>query len=473
MVETEGPSYDYASPTLYLPWRHPGGDWVDANGVEQGVAPYATIQLREGTPGYVSADVTVLVKKLLSDNTGFLIGARRIKGSGPKFASQANPSKAPRLIVTTSKGVHEAPLLLDTWVSVTSNRSLAQEPIWSVGDPRDKHEYGNGMLRFDLSRVQGNVSSATLSIWLHSYYGEYDLPVYELAVPELLTSPAAQHPGRVEAGGGVPWDQMPARATIAQIQAWYDDGWVSSVSYPAVMVDWPEYGVKAIRARAGPLGATGINARKVFVKRAGPRKSYQVPTSYEAPTHLFTRYAIKVGETVKDCANLGQKTPGTTGTWQNVNSIGWPADELYDADLGWAFNLNHTLHSKANDAVGVLWYFYSFGGHRFSSPDRGDTIPFGVAYRPGQVYSVEYEIKLNTLDDQVARSDGVFRLWIDGVRVYENVAVKYRGHPAANIMAVVTQTLHGGNGVPGCEMWHEVAGLAFGDTYIGPLKRLR
>ena len=89
------------------PWKNPGGDWYDRNGVFQGNTPYATITISgEETPDnrYYELNVTELVQEYVSgkyENTGFLIKAREEDENHIAFYSSnwQNKDQRPKLTI--------------------------------------------------------------------------------------------------------------------------------------------------------------------------------------------------------------------------------------------------------------------------------------------------------------------------------------------------------------------------------------
>ena len=55
ITDAEGPTWDWASPMLLVPWRNKGGDWLDNDGV-----PYATGALTTIVP-WLEFEVAALV----------------------------------------------------------------------------------------------------------------------------------------------------------------------------------------------------------------------------------------------------------------------------------------------------------------------------------------------------------------------------------------------------------------------------
>ena len=67
----DGPTWLLASRPLQIAWREPGGDWIDANDAPNGPDAHATFRPASVDPPPI--DVTSIVRRLLVENTGFLV----------------------------------------------------------------------------------------------------------------------------------------------------------------------------------------------------------------------------------------------------------------------------------------------------------------------------------------------------------------------------------------------------------------
>jgi len=89
------------------PWKNPGGDWYDKNGVQQGNTPYATMVIKaDNLPDYryYELDVTGLVQEYIGEeyeNTGFFIKARSEENDYIAFYSSEwqNKNQRPELTI--------------------------------------------------------------------------------------------------------------------------------------------------------------------------------------------------------------------------------------------------------------------------------------------------------------------------------------------------------------------------------------
>lgn len=154
-----GANYKYWNRRLQIPWVHETtGDFLDANGVEQGDKPFSSLPL-PSVGEYNDGDVTALVAKAITSGTnrGMYL---RAKGASVRVAGRLG--MAPKLRVVTSAGT------FTPGVQFTANWFAAhrQKLPRNSTDHLDLSDTSFGVIRFDLSRVTGVVQSATISLYL-------------------------------------------------------------------------------------------------------------------------------------------------------------------------------------------------------------------------------------------------------------------------------------------------------------------
>jgi hypothetical protein len=472
---SDSATWEFANQRAYQPWQRGkvGGNWLDAGGVPEGSVPYASLPILTAPPqAWLGADVTALVRAARDAGTGIFVRSRQVAGYPPKFASRQHANgKAATLTVTTEAGVIEVPVSIDTWMTVTSNSSQAITDYWSP----------DGILVFDLSAVQGEILSARINLWPTGWYGTVTLDFYLFDPPELLTRPAEQHPELVTTGLSATMTDAQLKAdprvlafmdpvTLDDALAAFNSGWIESphkVQKPSI-VDWP--GRKALRVGNGPdpQGATAVNAVVQTIKN--PRATYNKPwmanSLPEAPEHLFVSYMIKVPTFTS--AIEGAKLPSLDGNLSMYSYQDWPPEHLWPNDWGWGTSIHHYLPSYTNDGVlGAGVYMYD-QDQQFSKPNRGAAWHTHAALIPGRIYHIEIEAKVNTCTaPNVFLRDGVWRVWLDGVLIYENLAWPARAHPNAKITATRMLIMHGGNNRPGEQQWYEISRFILSTERVG------
>jgi len=97
-----------------MPWKNPGGDWLDADGVGQGDRPFAEALLRTGQSGEISVDVTRLVVQ--GREPSLVLRALANSSMAPIFFFSSRESgQGPRLVVTYVDGATDSiPVMYDT-----------------------------------------------------------------------------------------------------------------------------------------------------------------------------------------------------------------------------------------------------------------------------------------------------------------------------------------------------------------------
>ena len=452
---TDGPTWQFASRSLQFPWRQPGGDWIDADGNQNGATPHALISVTGINPPPI--DVTTLVKRLQVDNCGILLHMPS-GGTPPAFMSRQS-AIPPRLSVTTDAGVFDCACVANCWIDATSNQTLSGE--MSAGGMLKP----SAMLKFDITGVKGMLQSGSLTLALSRWYGPTTVAVDYLDMPFLVTDPVRQIGGAL---GGL-------TATVAndrdlashQDILFYSEcssedvirsKWsFVSPNYPGgkvcinpQFVSWPEVGLTALRmeSQAPSNLISGDSGSSILTWR-------EYPANGKTYRELYTRYLLKIDPDVYVGMNeLGVKLPGFEGS-------------------GFSYRMEHGAQSAANPGVFRLVMYTYDATRSFDDPNRGSldrkTL---VCLKAAQLYSIEQHVKLNTLaPDGSANPDGIIEIFVDGVLVYAD----YKAQVSASANATITSMpfanfFHGGSTVPKAPIHYEFSGIATSQRYIGPVK---
>lgn len=472
LVETEeGPNWSLANLTLRIPWQTPGGDYSDANDIALGPTAFDTVKVSAYAVQSRSWNVTELVKRLMIENTGIYL--KKESGGGAHWASRENGTHpAPALHVITTAGAFDPPLIADTFISNSSFNSLG-------GLPRLQTPM---LLKFDLSGVTGEVKAAALKM---TTYDQQDIRsgvvigAYRLLLPNIITDPAMQL-GNVEPGiaATVARDADLAKhpsvytysemKSVAQVQAEFDGIYKmgSGIAHNPTFVHWDDIGVWAMRLKC-PAGVNGFfSAWKLVTPPNTPKpRSYQRPfgSGYE---EMYARYLLRIDPDVMVGATDGVKLPGMAGEYGrhifDQPSV-WPS--------AWDARMEHTKPSAAHPGVfRLLIYLYNVE----HPTGTGSGFPIymvpNVCLRVDKIYTIEQYIKLNTQSPSGTwNRDGIFRVWLDGVSVYENTAMHMRQNKNAQIQAIPRVNFyHGGRSTPIRDIHYEISGICASSQYIGP-----
>ena len=477
--DADGPTWEFANRSIFAWWVHPGGDWRDVTNTAQGNAAYATSP-SIGASGDVALSVTALVARLLTNNTGLYL---RSTSGLVKLAARSHPSlPGPRLRVVTTTGTFDPPCIVDTWLSPSSNQPLGGQETMEFP----------AILKFDLSGVTGTVTAATLTLAVSTTY----------VVPATLTANYLDSPPlNLTASGSVVGTRVDGiAATVARDNALashpsvllYDDlvskeyirsnfqgiAGESSVPAPpnlannAQIIAWPQYGLSAARVWSVTTNQRVISWNHWAEPKQNPPKSWQRDFG-NGYTHLFVRYLMEIGTDVKTgMTEQGMKLPGMTGTYDFSNSGAVTLPQPRD-DGTWEMRLWHTgVSPRAHpDVYRLSTYFYGVDHPLSQFSGQGENHFTSGLVKAGRVYSIEQEVKLNTLTNGMANADGVERVWVDGVLVYENTAIRIRGYDHVRIQSIpFVNIYHGGLGMPSAPFHYDIGGIVVATEYIGPPK---
>ncbi len=443
--DNDGPNWTYANIIALRPWVHPGGDWRDANDVAQGRNPCA-MSPPVSSLGDFSFDCTALVRRLVGDNTAIYL--HPFKG-GLRFGN-------PRLVVDGKS----MPVLVQCYLDRSAGVVPGSRPYGMLSP---------AIVKFDLPSVT-DVTSATLTLTALQVGAESVLAADYLDSPSFMP-----HGSRIE-GIAATVARDPELATHADVLL-YDN--FTSADYIArnyiggttphktEVVDWPQYGIKAMRVWATTQAQKLVGARRAAEPKTQVVNGVTVNPPYARDvgngyTHLFLRYLLEVGDDLPaGMTELGMKLPGFDGLYDlstsGANTGAQPPD-------GWNATFAHTKCSPSNPG------YYRLLTYHFSSA-KGSKYPYGAAYPPTDGYlhpginCIEEEVKLNAPGE----ADGELRVWLDGVLVLELTALVFRNRDSTRIQCIPYLLIyHGGMGLPKAPFHYDIGGVCVAKQYIGP-----
>lgn len=466
--DIDGPTWEYANRALHVPWQRHGGDWRDATDAAYGSAHYASSS--HTAVGNWELQVGDLVARLLTRNTGIYLSA----DADCTFASRSNAmAQGPRLRVVTDVGTFNPPCVVDTWTHPSAGLPMGGTETFKPA----------ALLKFDLSGVTGVVQSATLAVNAIAIYA----PSVTVTA-DYLDMPSLDP-------GGTPRDGIAATvAKDSELAAHpavllYDD--IAGPDYVVAnfqgvggstggvlnveAIRWPQYGLAAARVWSATTNQKIVGWHHWAEPKQNPPKTWQRDFG-NGHTHLFCRYLLEIGEDVKEgMTEGGMKLPGMTGTydWSTSGAVTLPEPA---ADGTWEMRLWHTgvAHSHP-DIYHLATYYYGVEAPLSKYAGQGDPRGprFTKAYlKAGRIYSIEQEVKLNTLDaNGKPNSDGIERVWVDGVLAYENTSFAIRGYDNVRIQSIpFVNIYHGGMGMPSKTFHYDIGGICVATEYIGPPK---
>lgn len=516
--QAPSPSSDYAAFRLFsddangvtwlhfnkignLPWRNPGGDWIDANGSPQGDAPVTTAEVGVSSAGqWIALDMTLFAARWLSDvSDGVFL---RSMGGSAIYHSREHEDESlrPYLIVKTDKGEWQCPCAADS--------SMSESTAYGLGG-RTSFKVGNALIRFDLSEVVGEVASATAHLYTAKQYGNHTLvafyvdaprpfdvgmqPASGLAAAYLNDAGIESHPAVIKTWGWpVGWQESQGLSAVKQDKP-----------FESVLIDgrhWLKVEMPVDLTCSGGGEGTGLSAQYLLGEIPATISSPipQVPTY---PEHVFFRYSVRLGDdwsSVDDAQMTGGKFPGLVGRfgypmyqryWQSTGANGGspgtgtfrPVSAKHKKDnfCGWSARMQwlgiaQGAHSNAmRNTTGIGSYLYY---PEWTTYGTGEVRLWGNAQLvAGREYDIEQEVQMNDVIgpfDEYGNGapvpNGVFRAWINGVLVEERTDVIWRKHPYIAIESAWYLFKNGGTLSP-CKPHTVYAGPAVVATeYIGP-----
>lgn len=495
-----------------IPWRHPGGDWVDADGVAQGTMPYANLTL-PGSHEVVTAltfDVTSIKSGML-----FVVGV-----GGPVKVGRrenADPALRPVLTLTMADGsIVQAPCVASGVTDASTFKGVVG-PTASVGSGVN--------LALQFAMPEGEWTKAVLTLTAVRLFGNCTLSVYEIHPPTALaTTPVMGLASAYPLDAGIENDP--------------DVYFASSLTDPAQRLSlFPEH--RLVNSEIRNDGNDGVdtlhvhyetndytpmvlNHRWSYKKTALPTRGpsglqirEEVPASEYGPQQhpgtpreMYFRCYFKLKPGYQ-CHVEGKKLPGLAGRYGKWNSAGYyqytagnggsPTRGTYtatDGYSGWSMRciamvgaqipgnppkpdpgnpyaqrvplMTYAYHVNMPTNYGETW---RWGSHKFGWPllEESDT----------RWYCIEQHVVINsvvgpfdTLGNGTGVPDGVLEAWLDGVKVFEKRDVVFTKHPAIGIDEVWLDHYHGGTALPEEEHGFAMAALVVARKYIGPMESL-
>lgn len=158
------------------------------------------------------------------------------------------------------------------------------------------------------------------------------------------------------------------------------------------------------------------------------------------PVALYFRYRIWIDESWT--TTTGGKLPGFGGTY---NTAGW-GGKPSDGTNGWsARGLYAGIDADGNIPIGSYIYHADMieNGQTYGNSER-----WGVALEHSRWYTIEQEIRLNTLvtvdGETSGNADGTLRAWVDGELVFDRGGLHLRDTDELRIETVWFNIYHGG-----------------------------
>lgn len=411
-------------------WQHPGGDWVDAAGVDQGPKPFASARLKATAGHEVALDMTPLMSA-----EGVVL--RTSGAAAVSFASRESVAP-PVLHVLREDGseLHLQPTA-DASLDISTAKSMGKADVLIP----------NPVVVLQFPRVQGKVSSATLYLRVVKGGGEGELRAYAMRVPRL-------DPGAVSGGyaSRYPLDlgiEKDPRTLYAeswdQPRGWQEKtGWhYGSARSPWELQDgvfplpmfkgmWLADGSGDVPAQCTSRrvsrgtgfvgnGLMGVHCPDVLAQ------GVQVPTFNLIARggereEAWARYYIKYGASHLHFAKCeGGKAPGLAGDTSVAGNSGRPGWGIRGWSMRHQFQFVCDPDNPAYDRI--VFGVYAYDGDRFDDMFGGTWTGQDLSLlQTDRWYCIEQRVKVNT----PGLNDGIVQLYIDGRLVVDKTDVLLR-----------------------------------------------
>lgn len=157
-----------------IPWKNPGGDWVDADGVQQGLKPFAESVVNTGQTAPVAMDVTSLVQ--MGGDPSICLVAVSVTASSPQmsFNSRESGNGSVLKIDFADGSSATIPTLYDAESNPTTAYGQGSKTYLTVTNTVRSY------IRF--STPIGTVAKATLVLQVNKIFTGGKLRVYKFAL---------------------------------------------------------------------------------------------------------------------------------------------------------------------------------------------------------------------------------------------------------------------------------------------------
>lgn len=464
--DSVGPTCAYYLGMGSLPWQRPGGDWADAADQTYGARPFDAkpVLARQGRQ-LLELDVTALVR-------GWLDGRHRNAGVMLRSLTQGNGIVAlhsreatdatlrPSLKLEWSDGTNNRlPPSADTHLDCSSLTSLGVQRQLLVGTQL------SALLVFAMPGKPGiSLARAVLNVVSDQQYGSGATvgafradPSYARPPPPIEWGIARDYPLDLHLG------EHPAvlKATGFEGHFWFMDwfglGWLRSTAQ-TVHQD-PERKFK-------PLSGQAL---RVTIKRGtnlGLDLSYNFkPETAAEPEEIYFRYYLRFADDWNPSLD-GGKLPGLAGTY---GQAGWGMRKT-DGYNGWSLRGEFAARPGGAPSVAGLTAIGSYAYHADIEDAAGESWPWSEGpagvLQNNRWYCIEQYVRLNT----PGQKDGVFRAWVDGRRVLERTAIRFRHVRELKIERVWLNVYHGGIAPAPHDMSLYIDNVVIARQYIGPFQ---
>lgn len=445
----QGATRDFYNRGAFLKWQHKLGDWYDSQEVPQGVSPFSTLK-SNSTSEKLTADVTELVKKWhvkkLTAHGFFLTYA-----GGAKVAVYSreyeNNNKQPKLYIETDNSTYLLVPSRDTELKLGTYSCIGQNPVMNVVNPV--------LLDFNINAIVGDIKHAELHLYVvRPNKKETLLSVFAINIQTTQT----QNRGTVEPTNPTAIFYRTSFETDNWDKRWQTNfkGQYEVKSTTDNEFEPLEQNALAITIAKGTntgIGATlALDQFQEFIN-SGKRSAY-------------VQYYLRFGNDW--FPNSDGKLPGFSGTYVTHSYQGGWGGRKTNGQNGWSargrFTAAILYPNPYTNYTAIGSYIYhadqksQFGDHFFWD------ISNDYVLKKNHWYRIEQYIKLN----EIGKSNGELKAWIDGKLVFSKSNFKFSDNPLVNLEQVWLNVYHGGKLKAHADMTLYIDNLTVSTEYIGP-----
>ena len=389
---SEDATRDLYDGALNLRWKHPLGDWRDAEGQAQGEVPFASAAVSDGDGVQrIRLDVTRLVRAYGGD-----ILLRRTGGAGSALVSREGGTSGPRLVVTKRGETLTLPATADTGLDPSTYLPLGTRPVLPTR--------GHVLVRFDVAPHPA-ISSAILELTTSGrQYGAHRLGAF-----------------RPDIGGGIAMPRYRGATPADRVARW-------TARDLAHHRDW-RFNAPHARIDGDILTAwiprDGLTAFSMI---------QPLPGGTEAFATIIMRFdanwAPPNGGKLPGLSNSGQGRPVVDGLraagWggRTANGLRWTARTGFDSADRFAVAPRSGSNSGSGPAprkaaqTGLHSYYYALAPGSI----YGEIEPWSAPVPKGRWFAYTQHVRLNT----PGRDDGQLGYWLDGTPVFHRGNIRWR-----------------------------------------------
>jgi hypothetical protein len=494
--------------SLKMPWRNRGGDWIDANGIEQGPTPYATMVFGAADQ---EVDITALAREWFAQGTPNSGAYLRVTNPVALYTRRhVDATLRPALVLISASGARTiVPCAASAMIQTASNTGKAT-------DIAKLSSTTHMALQFDLT--DGSFAQARLRLHASYLYSKpCTIDVYELDQPMVFNSAlhkpvlgiAAAHPKDVDIVGH---PDVYVADDFTPKNDWRAGFWDPPAKDTTYQHDGPRGGIAAHSQYRKGSYSSGLSLKRNWTDVAkttrNPRNDLPValeipPSEFLAKMHqgcpedLYFRYYF-MAKPGYQCGRQGKKLPGLAGQygrWLNTRYAAidgnggaptsgrrqWHPDGYFYYS-GWSMR-HHAAVGAYDDSpharrIPLSYYAY----HAQMAGPFGDNWYWGnhlvgwCVIEEGKWYCFEHRIKMNSiagphdaLGNGIGQPDGIVQGWLDGVLVFDRRDVVLRHHPAIKIDCLWLNHYHGGKLAAERDHPFAMANMVVARRYIGPM----